>query len=68
MNAVEPIGSGILRIRNLCSEHGVAQPIIEVSENWFTTIFPRPKVPGEERKYPERELTPNRDKAETKSE
>ncbi len=68
MNAVEPIGSGILRIRNLCSEHGVAQPIIEVSENWFTTIFPRPKVPGEERKYPERELTPNRDKAGTKSE
>ncbi len=67
MNAVEHIGSGIIRIRNLCSEHGVAQPIIEVSENWFTTIFPRPKIPDGERKDPERELTPNQDKAGTKS-
>jgi ATP-dependent DNA helicase RecG len=42
MNAVEHIGSGIKRIRNLCREYGVAEPRIEVSEHWFTVIFPRP--------------------------
>ena len=42
MEAVEHIGSGIKRIRNLCREYGVAEPQIEVSEHWFTVIFPRP--------------------------
>jgi ATP-dependent DNA helicase RecG len=41
MEAVEHIGSGIKRIRNLCREYGVAEPQIEVSDHWFTVIFPR---------------------------
>ncbi len=41
MDAVEHIGSGIRRIRSLCKEHGVADPIIRVSEDWFTTTFLR---------------------------
>ena len=51
MEAVERIGSGIQRIRDLCREHGVAEPLIEVSENWVTTTFARqvehaaPQVP-----------------------
>lgn len=45
MEAVEHIGSGIKRIRNLCREYGVAEPKIEVSEHWFTVIFPRPELP-----------------------
>ena len=48
MEAVEHIGSGIKRIRNLCREYGVDEPLIEVSEHWFTVIFPRPKVESEE--------------------
>jgi ATP-dependent DNA helicase RecG len=47
MEAVEHIGSGIKRIRNLCREYGVAEPRIEVSEHWFTVIFPRPEVEAE---------------------
>jgi len=42
MEAVEHIGSGIKRIRNLCREYGVAAPPIKVSEHWFTVIFPLP--------------------------
>ena len=42
MDVVEHIGSGIKRIRDLCREHGVAEPIIEVSEHWVTVTFPRP--------------------------
>ena len=42
MEAVENIGSGIRRIRDLCREHGVAEPLIEVSESWVTTTFERP--------------------------
>ncbi|GAB6060037.1 hypothetical protein JCM31598_31540 [Desulfonatronum parangueonense] len=45
MEAVEHIGSGIKRIRNLCREYGVAEPKIEVSEHWFTMVFPRPDLP-----------------------
>lgn len=43
MNAVEHIGSGIRRIRKLCREHGVVEPVIEASENWVTTTFLRSK-------------------------
>lgn len=32
MAAVERIGSGIKRIRRLCAEYGVAEPVIDVSE------------------------------------
>ena len=42
MEAVEKIGSGIRRIRDLCREHGVAHPVIEVSDAWVTTTFGRP--------------------------
>ena len=41
MEAVERIGSGIQRIRDLCREHGVAEPVIDVSNHWVTTTFPR---------------------------
>ncbi len=41
MAAVEHIGSGIKRIRRLCSEYGVAEPVIDVSEHWFTVRFIR---------------------------
>lgn len=42
MEAVEKIGSGIRRIRDLCQEHGVSEPLIEVSDSWVTTVFRRP--------------------------
>ena len=41
MGLVEQVGSGIRRIRELCRDYGVAEPIINVSENWVTTIFVR---------------------------
>ncbi len=41
MGLVEQIGSGIRRIRELCLDYGVAEPIIDVSENWVTTTFAR---------------------------
>ena len=44
MDVVEQIGSGIRRLRDLCREHGVQEPIIDVSEHWVTVTFPRPAV------------------------
>ena len=44
MDAVEEIGSGIRRIRDLCRDYGVAEPRIEVSEHWVTTVFARPDL------------------------
>ncbi len=41
MDAVEHIGSGIRRIRDLCHEHGVAEPVIRTSDNWVTVTFLR---------------------------
>ena len=41
IEAMEKIGSGIRRIRDLCQEHGVAEPLIEVSDSWVTTVFRR---------------------------
>ena len=41
MEAVEKIGSGIRRIRDLCREYGAAEPAITVSDSWVTTVFPR---------------------------
>ena len=56
MEAVEQIGSGIRRIRELCREHGVAEPVIEVSEHWVTTTFPRPTAQdGDKSKGPSRD-------------
>ena len=45
MGMVEQIGSGIRRIRQECRDYGVAEPLIEVSENWVTTTFRRPEAP-----------------------
>ena len=42
MDAVEDIGSGIRRIRELCVAHGVEEPRIETSKDWVAVIFPRP--------------------------
>ena len=42
MEAVERIGSGIRRIRDLCREQGLGEPVIEVSASWVTTSFHRP--------------------------
>ena len=42
MDMVEQVGSGIKRIREMCRDYGVAEPVIEVSENWVTTMFKRP--------------------------
>ena len=41
MKLVEQIGSGIGRIRDACSEHGVGEPAIKVSPDWLTITFPR---------------------------
>ncbi len=41
MELVEKLGSGIKRIRRLCKETGVEEPIIEIDDNWFTIIFRR---------------------------
>ncbi len=42
MEAMEKIGSGTWRIRDLCQEYGVAEPVIEVSDRRITTTFPCP--------------------------
>ena len=48
MGLVEQIGSGIRRIRQLCHDYEVAEPLIAVSENWVTTTFTRPVEPSTE--------------------
>ncbi len=49
MDVVEKIGSGIKRIRDLCREHGVAEPVIDVSEHWVTVTFPGRPPPSTRR-------------------
>ncbi len=44
MEMVEKIGSGIRRIRDMCKEYGVAEPVIEVSDFWVTVTFTRPDI------------------------
>lgn len=46
MDAVEHIGSGIRRIRDLCREWRVPAPVIDVSEHWVTVTFRRPALGG----------------------
>ncbi len=41
MDAVEHIGSGIKRIKQICADYGVVAPEIQVEEDWFTVSFPR---------------------------
>ena len=48
MEMVEQIGSGIRRIRQECRDYGVEEPVIEVSDNWVVTTFPRPSAQVEE--------------------
>ena len=47
MDAVEHVGSGIRRIRDLCREWRVLDPVIDVSEHWVTVTFRRPAQGGE---------------------
>ena len=42
MDVVERVGSGIRRILDRCREHGVPEPVIDVSGEWVTVTFPRP--------------------------
>ena len=49
MDVVENIGSGIKRIRDLCRDHGVAEPTIYASDHWVTVTFSRPAGPVDER-------------------
>ena len=49
MGLVEQIGSSIRRIRQLCRDYDVAEPLIDVSENWVTTTFARQVEHAEER-------------------
>ena len=58
MDVVENIGSGIKRIRDLCREHGVAEPIIDVSEHWVTVTFPRPAAQSSKGTAAARRSTP----------
>ena len=44
MKLVEQIGSGIRRIHDACLEHGVAEPVIQVSTDWVIVTFPRREV------------------------
>ena len=44
MDAVEHIGSGIRRIRDLCQEHGVSEPVFEATEHWVVVTFKRPNA------------------------
>ena len=48
MEAVERTGSGIRRIRDLCREQGLGEPVIEVSESWITTTFKRPTAESDD--------------------
>ena len=41
MDVVGRIGSGIRRILDSCREHGVREPMIDVSAEWVTVTFPR---------------------------
>jgi len=47
MGVVEYIGSGIRRILDRCREHGVPEPVIDVSGQWVTVTFPRPDPDGQ---------------------
>jgi ATP-dependent DNA helicase RecG len=44
MDAVEQVGSGVRRIREICRDYGVAEPDYETRENWVTVTFARPRL------------------------
>lgn len=39
MGLIEQIGSGLRRIRKLCQEANLPEPVIQADEHWFTVIF-----------------------------
>ena len=41
MDLVEQIGSGIKRMRQLCRDYGVQEPVLRIEDNWVTIIFNR---------------------------
>ena len=47
MGVAENIGSGIRRILDRCREHGVPEPVIDVSGQWVKVTFPRPDPDGQ---------------------
>lgn len=47
MNLVEHIGSGIKRIKDLCREYKVKEPLLECNQNWVTVTFLRPGTSAE---------------------
>ena len=47
MGVAEDIGSGIRRILNGCQDHGVPEPVIDVSGQWVKVTFPRPDQDGQ---------------------
>ena len=46
MELVEQVGSGITRMRQLCSEYGTPEPDIRVDDSWVTITFPRVSEDG----------------------
>ena len=44
MDLVEQIGSGIRRMRQLCRDHGVHAPVLQIEDNWVTIVFNRDDV------------------------
>lgn len=70
MGVVEDIGSGIRQILDRCREHGVPEPVIDVSGQWVTVTFPRPDQAGTEpdcEPDSKPETRPESDKARDKS-
>ncbi len=52
MDAVEHIGSGIKRIRDICKSYGVAPSEVLVQDNWVTVTFTRPQAQRESGREP----------------
>ncbi len=44
MNAVEQVGSGVRRIREICRDYGVPEPDYEINDHWVTMTFKRPEL------------------------
>jgi len=44
MDAVEQVGSGIRRIREICKDYGIAEPVFEIDEHGVTLTLFRPRL------------------------
>lgn len=53
MGMVERVGSGIKRIRQMCRDFGVDEPVFEVSVSWMTTAFLRPAAHDRDQDTPQ---------------